>query len=335
MGVRARFCACALLLSSLTGCGTVVPDIAEPWDRVKDNNDVVDSHGNIVIPVSATAQIEFEIKKQIYCELKAAVQTVDYWYKATNGPKGNNALPLPYDWGASVSISLQVDESTSLNPGAALNVPMANAMSTFGVVQKVGNTTIMPATTSTPQSFSLGFGATISSTATRIDKFDPYDSIKYLLKRETLFNPDELPSYNNPAPLCQYDEATADPLAQDGHFPATSSPLIPQASTPLFTNNALHPKRSDWDPRRTDWKYVPHIVSQLGLVDWLVGATWTNNEIPSVTGPARIDTFGKYLEHERTNLQRLKFSPKQIKDIIASGASSDDVSDLVNNYKKI
>ena len=133
-------CACVLLISSLTGCGTVVPDIAERWDRVKDNNDVVDSGGNIVIPGSATAQIEFEIKKQIYCELKAAVQTVDYWYKATR-----NTVPLlPYDWGASVSLSLQVDESTSLNPGVALNVPMASAVSTFGVVQGVGKTAITP-----------------------------------------------------------------------------------------------------------------------------------------------------------------------------------------------
>jgi hypothetical protein len=329
MRVRARFCAYALLISSLAGCGTVVPDIAEPWDRVKDNNDVV-RHGEPVIPVSATAQIEFEIKKQIYCELKAAVQTVDYWSKKTE----NTTPLLPHDWGASVSISLQVDESTALNPGAALNVPMANAVSTFGVVQGAGKTAITPPMTSTPQSFNLGFGATISSTATRIDKFDPYYSIKYLLRPLTLFNPDELPSYNNPAPLCQYDEATSDPLAQDGHSPATSSPLIPQGSTPLFTNNALNPKRSDWDPVRTDWKYVPHIVSQLGLVDWLVGATFANREIPSVTGPARIDKFKKYLGDERAKLSRLGFNEKQITDIIASGASSDDVSELVHNPKK-
>jgi hypothetical protein len=323
MGVRVRFCVCALLASSLTGCGTVVPNIAEPWDRIKDNNDVV-SHGEPVIPVSATAQIEFEIKKQIYCELKAAVQTVDYWNKKTE----NTIALLPNDWGANVSLTLQVDESTSLNPGVALNVPTANAMSTFGVVQKVGNTTIIPPTTSTPQSFSLGFGATISSTATRIDKFDPYYSVKYLRRPATLLQPDEPPSYNNPAPLCQYDEATSDPLAQDGHSPATSSPLIPQSSTPLFTNNWLDKN----DPAQ--WKNVPHIVSQLGLVDWLVGATFANNEIPSVTGPARIDKFSEYLSQERDKLKRLKFSDQQVTDIIASGASSNEVSDLINNRKK-
>jgi hypothetical protein len=249
------------LIASLTGCGTVVPNIAEPWDQIKDNNDVVDSQGHKVIPVSATAQIEFEIKRQIFCELKAAVQTVDYWYNFTGGPKGNTFPLLPYDWGANVSLSLQVDESTALNPGVALNVPMANAMSTFGVVEKVGNTTITPPTTSTPQSFSLGFGGTISTTATRIDKFDPYYSIKYLLEPITLPHPNEAPSYyRNPASICQYDEATSDTLAQDGHLPAKSSPLVAQGSTPLFTNNALHPdpERKDWDdPWRRDWKNVP------------------------------------------------------------------------------
>lgn len=324
MDVRAQFCACALLAGCLIGCGTVVPDIREPWDAVKDNNDVVDSHDNRVIPVSATAQIEFEIKKQIYCELKAAVQTVDYWNKETK----NTSPLLPDDWGASVSLTLQVDELTSLNPGVALNVPMANAMSTFGVVQKIGNTTISPPTTSTPQSFSLGFGANISATATRIDKFDPYYSVKYLRRPSTLLQPDEPLSYYNPAPLCQFDEATSDPLAQDGHSPATSSPLIPQSSTPLFTNNWLDKN----DPAR--WKNVPHIVSQLGLVDWLVGATFANKEIPSVTGPARIDKFSEYLNQERDKLKRLKFSDQQVTDIIASGASSDDVSDLINNPKK-
>jgi hypothetical protein len=52
---------------------------------------------------------------------------------------------------------------------------MANAVQTFGV----GNTV------TTPQSFSLGFGATLSSTATRIDKFNPQYSIAFLSQRKT------------------------------------------------------------------------------------------------------------------------------------------------------
>jgi hypothetical protein len=318
----ARLYAFVLLASGLSGCGTVVPDIGERWDGVKDIPEQTTKDGEPwSAPISATAQIEFEIKKQIYCELKAAVQSVEVYSKF-----GSVSL-LPHDWGASVSISLQVDESTALNPGVALNVAMANAVSTFGVVQKVGNTTIVPPTTSTPQSFSLGFGATVSSTATRIDKFDPYYSIKYLL------TPESLPKPSDPYPLCHFDEPTSDPLARDGHVPAKSSPLIAQDAfgvRPLLKNAALVTPHEP-DELRPD---APHIISQLGLVDWLVGATWANQGIPSVGGPAVAYKFSAYLSEQRAKLSGLGFKGKQITDIIASGASSDDVALLVNNPQK-
>jgi uncharacterized membrane protein YgcG len=318
----ARFCVFALLSSSLTGCGTVVPNIAEPWDGARDIGE--QREGDLTgkttaMPISATAQIEFEIKKQIYCELKAAVQTVD-WYSRNTG----NVQLLPHDWGASVSISLQVDESTALNPGVALNVAMANATSTFGVVQKVGNTTITPPMTSTPQSFSLGFGATISSTATRIDKFDPYYSVQYLLTPSSV---PKNPSNADPDPVCQFEKPTSDPVARGGHVPAKSSPLIAQdvfGVGPILANRALE----ELEPG------APHIVSQLGLVDWLVGATWTNQEIPSVGGPAIAYKFPEYLKQQRARLKALGFSDRQVTDIIASGASSDDLAELVDNPDK-
>ena len=206
---------------------------------MKDIREKTTADGELLeMPISATAQIEFEIKKQIYCELKAAVLTVDGYSNLGNVPL------IPHDWGASVSITLQVDELTALNPGVALNVPMANAMSTFGVVQKVGNTIINPPTTSTAQSFSLGFGATVSSTATRIDKFDPYYSIKYLLTRVgPRFDPNAAASVDkNPDPICQFELPTSDPATRDGNVPAKSSPLIAQTAfgvRPLLKNRFL------------------------------------------------------------------------------------------------
>ena len=312
MGARAHLFTFALLSGSLAGCGTVVPNIGEAWDEVKDIPDTIDKDGHLVMPRSATTQIEFEIKKQIYCELKAAVQTVEWYQKNTL-----NSYPLlPHDWGASVSLSLQVDEFTSLNPGVALNVPMANAVSTFGVVTKETPT---PPMISTPQSFSLGFGANLSATATRIDKFDPYYSIKYLLA------PDK--GSNLAGPLCHYDDPTSDPITRDGHSPAKSSPLIPQDS-PILQNTALH----DHSP---DWSTEPHIVSQLGLVNWLVGAVYTNQSIPSVTGPSQLLDLSDKLERERVALKKRKYadnkrkySDDQITEIITSGASDDDVIEL-------
>lgn len=320
--------ALGLLASSLTGCGTVVPSIVEPWDRVNDIPEKIEGGELKAIPISATAQIEFEIKKQIYCELKAAVLTVDHYSNLGNVPL------IPHDWGASVSITLQVDESTAINPGVALNVPMANAVSTFGVVQKVGNTIVNPATTSTPQSFSLGFGGTVSSTATRIDKFDPYYSILYLLTPvPRRFDPNKAASEDNPDPICQFEKPTSDPAAPDGHVPVKSSPLIAQTAfgvRPLLKNRFLvDPKTPPPYELRSD---VPHIVSQLGLVDWLVAATWTNEAIPSVGQPEVFYRFANYLSHERAALKKDGFDTPQITKIIASGATYEAVKSLENNY---
>jgi hypothetical protein len=316
------------LANSLAGCGTVVPNIGEAWDSAKDVPEKIKDGKIVHMPISATAQIEFEIKKQIYCELKAAVQTVQYYNDNTD-----NTVPLiPHDWGASVSLSLQVDESTALNPGVALNVPMASAMSTFGVVQGAGKTIITPPTTSTPQSFSLGFGATISSTATRNDKFDPYYTIEYLLRKSKLVNPNAPPSEDNPAPLCQYDQAFSDPIQNLGNSPSRSSPLIPQSSSPLVKNTAF---LSSVDP--DEFKPgVPHIVSQLGLVDWLVGATFANQSIPSVAGPIPATgivsnkKYKDFLTKERNGLRERGYSNSQITDLVSSGAYLEDVTGLEN-----
>ena len=196
----------ALLASCcLTGCGTMVPDIKEAWD-----SDIPAT--SKTMPVPGAGQIEFEIKKQIYCELRRAVNEANK-YAQQDDENGAPLLPLiPKDWGALVSLSLSVDEFSALNPGVAFTDPMANAISTFGVVNKV------PVTTSTPQMFSLGVGGTLSSTATRTDKFDPYYTI------EELSRPLEGKDYEKS--MCNPAKPKNDPLVGAGHTPAQSSPLI-------------------------------------------------------------------------------------------------------------
>ena len=158
-----------LTCCGLTGCGLAIPDIKEAWDA---DRPAVPAAGQPKI--SGTAQIEFEIKKRVYCELKDAVQTVNQ-IEVSSGPHGKlgppKKGPLPPEWGVQVSLSLQVDKSAALNPGVAFNQVMPNAIKAFGP----GNTV------TTPQSFNLGFGATLSSTATRVDTFDPYWTIDYLM----------------------------------------------------------------------------------------------------------------------------------------------------------
>jgi hypothetical protein len=97
-------------------------NIKEAWD-----SDIpVDPKDPHRAPIPGAGQIEFEIKSKIYCELKKAVQAANYYYV--------DQYRLPKDWLAQVSLSLEVDESSALNPGVAFNTPMANAISTFGVV---------------------------------------------------------------------------------------------------------------------------------------------------------------------------------------------------------
>src|SRR5436190_15683816 len=86
----------AALCQVLAGCGLSVPDLKEVWDSPE-----------------GTKQLEFEIKKRIFCELSAAVRSVNRKYTVQSRSKAGEPLEttafLPDDWGAQVSLSLQVD----------------------------------------------------------------------------------------------------------------------------------------------------------------------------------------------------------------------------------
>lgn len=159
---------------------------------------------------------------------------------------------------------------------------MANAISTFGVV-----------TTSTPQLFSLGVGGTLSSTATRTDKFDSYWTITELSKRipktPVGHSPDGAPIYA----LCNREESKSDPFVREGYTPAKSSPLITE----------------DEDG--------------LGITKWLLGALLHKDLMPSVTGPRSLKAEEVAAEREELNDYRFKdyrFTTAETAQIVASGA---------------
>jgi hypothetical protein len=147
------FCLAVLAALGLSACGTVVPQIGEIWD------DDTGIH---------SSTIETKIKEKIYCELERAVSDIN-----TNqvieivGPdpkhKGQKALikrkPVPETWGATLTLTLTVEEMSSANPAEALTEPIAH----------VGAPT-----------FGLGIGGTLSSDATRVDKFTFFYPVKDL-----------------------------------------------------------------------------------------------------------------------------------------------------------
>ena len=190
-----RFVA-ALAPAVLAGCGVTVPAINEPWETEV----TFPGHSE---PYSATAQIEFQINERIYCDLsKAVINAEAHPY---TDEKGRKYLPLPMDWGASVAVTLEVDEFTALNPGVSFNEVFRNAIHQFGPASVPSNIV------STPQSFNLGFGATLSSTASRIDKFNPYYPIADLSK----------PLSKDSSCLPEYEA-----FHRAGITPASSSPFI-------------------------------------------------------------------------------------------------------------
>jgi hypothetical protein len=197
-----RACALAISVISLSsfglfGCGLVVPDIKEAWDA----DTPPDSQGRVI---PGAGQIEYEVKQHVFCELGDAVKYVNKKFPVTidNQPPKN---PLPSNFIAHVSLSFQVDEASSLSPGVVLTTILPNAVTTFG-----------PGTggsVTTGQSRSVGFGGTLSSTGTRIDKFDPSYSVGYLMIA------------NTPKSVCE--DPKNDPFRKGLHWePDTSSPFV-------------------------------------------------------------------------------------------------------------
>lgn len=167
--------AAALISTGLCGCGIGVPQVGEFWDR--DYPGDGNPHGTP--PLNATAQIEFEIKQKVYCELKHAVQAAEA--VDAGDENGKKRMFIPYGWGVQMQLSLGVDETIALTPGLSLTKLYPNAVTAFGVGNSV----------TTPQSFNLGLGGSLSREVIRTDKFNTYYSIKDLaLKKSYLCDKD-------------------------------------------------------------------------------------------------------------------------------------------------
>lgn len=211
--------AAALISSGLSACGLTVPQVGEFWDRDYPGDPTKGTRGAPTL--TATAQIEYEIKQKVYCELRYAVQYVD--------PVGVLPHLIPDGWGVQMQLSLEVDESIALTPGLSFTQLYPNVVKIFGVSNSV----------TTAQSFSLGLGGALSSEALRTDKFNTYYSIKDLVER--------------PTGVCQSDgkpDPKKDPFVENLHWtPAQSSPFL--------------------------------IESDLGIKNWLAGATFFDYALPS------------------------------------------------------
>jgi hypothetical protein len=115
--------------------------------------------------------MEMQIKRAVYCELRDAINIARgnynerYYGKHVVTTKEDQ--PLPDSWGAQITFTFTVDETSKLTPGLTMNTPMPSAISVFQGSAPV----------TTPQSFAFGLGGTLSTQATRVDTFDTFYSI--------------------------------------------------------------------------------------------------------------------------------------------------------------
>jgi hypothetical protein len=151
---------------SLGSCGLRVPQIGEIWD---------DDTGTLATPV------EKKIKEKIYCELNLAVahlnsnkeKSIPFSYQDPKNPSKTITevrKPVPETWGATLTLTLTVEELSAFNPGITFNTPMIPAKTYFpaGI--------IVPGS----QSYNLGIGGTMSADATRYDKYTFFYKVKNL-----------------------------------------------------------------------------------------------------------------------------------------------------------
>lgn len=160
-----------LLILSLSGCGNVVPDLAEPGSPSSDNQQMVK-----------------EIARSVYSELETAVGCS---IKKTMDNDIKFAKEFEKNWGVLTTLDLTVDELTSFGPGANIITPI------------IPKTVFFPKNINTgpiQQSNNLGLGGQYKQEATRHEKLSVYFDVKTLNK---FFNDNNKPERQ--AEKCQFD----------------------------------------------------------------------------------------------------------------------------------
>jgi hypothetical protein len=129
----------AIVLVTLGGCGLYVPD--------------KDLLSNDTVPPgqpSPSGKYENRVVAHIRCEIRNGV-----W----NALKLGSNVQWLADWGATVTLKMQVEEQSALNPSVSVLKVLHNVITPFSTG---GNVT-------SPQAIAYGFGATGSANATRLE----------------------------------------------------------------------------------------------------------------------------------------------------------------------
>jgi hypothetical protein len=151
-------CTCRLLFVStfltLSGCGTYVPDYQEFWATSGDAQEKVQM-----------------VMRQTKCELIRAVQYIIRSDIDLARISGKRRLKWLEKWGADLAFIFTIEEKSTLTPSVALNKLLPNVTTSFPGA----------GTTTTPQSYSTTFGASLSSDGFRQQKFHAFFKFSELI----------------------------------------------------------------------------------------------------------------------------------------------------------
>jgi hypothetical protein len=264
----------SILLSAIVatgafgGCGTYVPDIQEFWGTPEDN----------AVKVNL-------ITGQVVCELRRAVQRV-LWENAhtqtvyiggPNPPPKKRDLKWFETWSVQTTLTLAIVENTAASPGVALNTIRPNAITRF----PNGNVT-------TPQSFTFGFGGTLSATATRTDKLNMFFRVQDLRDAHPSMDLTCIPSTRANADLFiqsdlkLYDWLSAALLPYDAHIinyannSTAQNAISHQVKFDIVSNGNVNPQ----------WKLV-QISANTGTTPLLAAGRNRTQELLITFGPTQ------------------------------------------------
>jgi hypothetical protein len=181
----------AMTAGAQCACGFSPPQMPEIWDRADER---------------ATQHMQMQIKRAVYCELRDAIRiargNLNERYYGKQKVTTSEDQTLPDSWGAQITFTFTIDETSKLTPNVSLNTVYPGAVSTFSGRPSV----------TTPQNFTLGFGGTFSSQATRVDTFDTFytiGDIAYIYSKNNICdapNPDLLGPASHSSPFLVQSE---------------------------------------------------------------------------------------------------------------------------------
>ena len=155
------------IAAQLTSCGLHTPELQAPLQTYQDE-EITLNH------------IENRVKCELIQGIIGTLKDDDQQARDNAALGGSTKLDWLKNWSAQVTLTITAVESSAVNPGFSYSDPFASSL------RKFPNGTSVTAS----RAFTVGFGGSVSSAATRIDKLDFFFAFKDFLQKPAGTEPD-------------------------------------------------------------------------------------------------------------------------------------------------